>query len=78
MTKKQPNTMEQIVLAAILMHPEGATQDDVVNTLRPKFPSTNFTPRFSGLKSKGFIVETGEKRKGASGRSQNVMKAVIV
>jgi hypothetical protein len=73
----QLNSMEQVVLGAILMHPEGSTQDDINLALRPKYPTTNFTPRFSGLKAKGFVVETGEKRKGRAGRLQAVMKAAL-
>jgi hypothetical protein len=71
----QPNAMEQVILGAILMHPEGATQDDVERIVRVKFPSASVTPRFSALKRKGLVVETGEKRAGVSGRPQAVLKA---
>jgi hypothetical protein len=34
------------------------------------------TPRFAPLIRKGKVIDTGERRKGNSGRSQRVLKAV--
>jgi len=34
------------------------------------------SPRFAPLIRKGFIADTGEKRKAKSGRSQRVMKII--
>jgi len=71
-----PTDLEQIVLGAIIMHPRGATQDDVLATL-PNISYASITPRFKPLLNKGLIVATGEKRKGRSGRSQRVLKATL-
>lgn len=74
-----PTDIEQRVLGAVLMHPEGATQDDVLAALEPLgFKYGTITPRFRSLLNKGLLVPTGEKRKAKSGRSQRVLKAVAV
>lgn len=70
-----PTDMEQVVLGAVMVFPNGATQDDVVNLLEPYgYRYGTITPRFRPLLNKGLLVETGEKRKGKSGRSQRVVK----
>lgn len=71
-----PSDLEQIVLAAVLMFPNGAIQDDVLNVLEPQgYKYGTITPRFRSLLNKGWLVPTGEKRKAVSGRSQRVLKA---
>jgi hypothetical protein len=48
--------------------------DDVVEHLGMRWDSV--TPRFSSLIRKGLVRDTGERRKGRSGRSQRVMEAI--
>jgi hypothetical protein len=74
-----PTDLEQVVLGAVLLHTDGATQDDVLSVLEPKgYKYGTITPRFRSLLNKGMLVATGEKRKAKSGRSQRVLKAVAV
>ena len=54
---------------------DGATSDEVRAELH-WLPYSSVTARFSALKRKGYIEDTGERRKGASGRSQAVLRAV--
>lgn len=71
-----PTDIEQVVLGAIMLHTDGATQDDVLSVLEPKgYKYGTITPRFRSLLNKELIVPTGEKRKAKSGRSQRVVKA---
>lgn len=70
-----PTDLEQVVLGAVMMHPEGAIQDDVLEALEPKgYKYGTITPRFRSLLNKGLLLPTGEKRKAKSGRSQRVLK----
>lgn len=70
--------LEQIVLGAIMMHTEGATQDDVLQTLSHRgYAYSSVTARFRSLLDKKLVLDTGEKRKGKSGRSQRVLKVRI-
>lgn len=66
--------LEQMVLGAIMTCPNGATQDDIMAVLLNKgISNQSITPRIKPMLAKGVIVEAG-KRKGASGRSQRVVK----
>ena len=67
--------LEAIVLEVIKRFPNGCIADDVELHLS-HLRSHSITPRFSKLLSKGYIIDTGERRKALSGRSQRVMKAV--
>jgi hypothetical protein len=67
--------LEQLVYEAIAKHPNGCIADDVEAAL-PHIRSHSITPRFSQLIRKGFIEDTGEKRKGNSGRYQRVVKVI--
>jgi hypothetical protein len=66
--------MERIVLDAISRFPNGCTADEVVESLGMRWNSV--TPRFSALMRKGYIVDTGERKVGQSGRKQRIIKAV--
>lgn len=71
-----PTDLEQVVLGAVLMHTQGATQDDVLAVLEPQgYKYGTITPRFRSLLNKGLLEVTGEKRKAKSGRSQRVVRA---
>jgi hypothetical protein len=67
--------LEQLVYEAIAKHPNGCIADDVEASL-PHIRSHSITPRFAQLIRKGFIEDTGEKRKGNSGRYQRVVKVI--
>lgn len=54
---------------------EGCIQDDVLGKF-PSFPYSSVTARFRALLDKGYIEDTGERRKGNSGRGQRVLRAV--
>ena len=65
--------LEHIVYEVIKQFPNGCIGDDVVRML-PEFGIQTISPRYAPLIRKGWIVDTGEKRKARSGRSQRVMK----
>jgi len=67
--------LEDTVLSAIQQFPNGCISDDVLKTL-PAWGVETVSPRYAALLRKGHIVDTGERRKGKSGRSQRVMKAI--
>ena len=67
--------LEALVYEVIAKHPEGCIADDVEHELA-YLRSHSVTPRFAPLIRKGFIYDTGERRKASSGRSQRVMKVV--
>jgi hypothetical protein len=67
--------LEQLVYEAIAKHPNGCIADDVEAAL-PHIRSHSITPRFAQLIRKGFIEDTGEKRKGNAGRYQRVVKVI--
>ena len=67
--------LEAMVYEAILMYPNGCTSDEVMKHF-PNHGVQTISPRFAPLLRKGFIYDTGERRKASSGRSQRVMKAM--
>jgi len=68
--------LEQMVYDVVAMYPNGCTSDDVLKHF-PHHGVQTISPRFAPLIRKGFIEDTGEKRKASSGRSQRVMKAIV-
>jgi hypothetical protein len=68
--------LEQMVYEVIAMYPNGCTSDEVLKHF-PYHGVQTISPRFAPLIRKGFIEDTGEKRKASSGRSQRVMKAIV-
>ena len=68
--------LEQMVYEVIAMYPNGCTSDEVLQHF-PHHGVQTISPRFAPLIRKGFIEDTGEKRKASSGRSQRVMKAIV-
>lgn len=66
--------LERIVYEVIKQFPNGCIGDDVVRML-PQFGVQTVSPRYAPLLRKGWIIDTGERRKARSGRSQRVMKA---
>jgi hypothetical protein len=67
--------LEQLVYEAIAKYPNGCIADEI-QTHFPNHGVQTISPRFAPLIRKGFIEDTGEKRKGNSGRYQRVLKVV--
>ncbi len=70
------NELENLVYQIIAKHPNGCIADDVERELS-HLRSNSITPRFAPLIRKGFIVDTGERRRASSGRSQRVVKVLV-
>jgi len=64
--------LEQIVLGVIRRFPRGVTADEVQMML-PEIPMNTITPRFASLIRKDLIKDSGERKKGNSGRLQRVL-----
>jgi len=68
-------TLERMVYEVIASFPKGCISDDVIRAL-PSHGVQTLSPRYAPLIKKGFIVDTGERRVGKSGKQQRVMKAI--
>jgi hypothetical protein len=66
--------LEGLVYEAIKKYPDGCIMDDVIAAL-PSVREHSIQPRFAPLIRKGFVVDTGDKREGRSGRLQRIIKA---
>lgn len=66
--------MEARVLAAIRKFPEGCIGDQIEREL-PSLRIWSISPRIKPLIKKGLVVDTGQRRPGASGRGQRVVIA---
>ena len=67
--------LEALVLATIAQFPNGCIADDI-KVANPQHRRTSLNPRMAPLLRSGAIVDTGERRMAASGRSQRVVKFV--
>lgn len=67
--------LEKMVYEVIAKYPNGVTGDEIMKHF-PDHGVQTISPRYAPLIRKGFIEDTGERRKGSSGRSQRVMRAV--
>jgi hypothetical protein len=67
--------LEFMVYEAIAKFPNGCISDQI-RSLFPKYPYSSITARYRALLDRGFIEDTGERRKGASGKNQRVMKVL--
>ena len=65
--------LEGLVYEAIKKYPDGCIMDDVIASL-PQIREHSIQPRFAPLMRKGFVVDTGEKREGKSGRLQRIVR----
>jgi len=73
--KIDSTTLEQQVYEVIAMYPNGCISDEILE----HFPSRGvqtISPRYAPLIRKGFIEDTGERRKSITGHSQRVLKAI--
>jgi hypothetical protein len=68
--------LENIVYEAIKAAPNGMTADELERSL-PGVKLNSISPRIAPLIKKGYIYDTGERRKASSGRSQRVLKVVM-
>jgi len=73
--KVDSTKLEQMVYEAISKYPNGCTSDELMVHF-PNHGVQTISPRFAPLIRKGFIEDTGERRKSSSGRSQRVMKVI--
>lgn len=69
--------LEAMVFEAVRSFPAGCIQDDVLARFRD-MPYSSVTARFRALLDKGLIVDTGDRRRGRSGRSQRVLLAACL
>ena len=70
------NRLEGMVYEAIKKFGDQGCISDQVLAMHPEMPYSSITARYRALLDKGFIVDTGERRKGQSGRAQRVLKAL--
>jgi hypothetical protein len=69
--------LEQLVYETIKKFGDGGCISDQVRAMHPTYPYSSITARYRALLDKGFIVDTGERRKGKSGKSQRVLIARV-
>lgn len=67
--------LEGLVYEAIKTFGAKGCISDQILAMHPTYPYSSITARFRALLDKGFIVDTGERRPGKSGKSQRVVKA---
>lgn len=67
--------LEAMVYEAISRFGEAGCISDEIRDLFPDMPYSSVTARYRALLDKGFIIDTGARKPGKSGRSQRVMKA---
>jgi len=71
-----PNAMESKVLEVIQSYgQDGCIKDQILQHF-PADAAPTVTPRLAPLMRKGWIEDTGERRKGNSGRNQRVHRAI--
>ena len=66
--------LEGLVYEAIKKFGDKGCISDQIRAMHPNYPYSSITARYRALLDKGFIVDTGERRQGQSGRSQRVLK----
>lgn len=70
--------LEEMVLSAIRKSGDrGMTADELLAQF-PRYSYSSITARPASLKRKGLIKDSGERRKGRSGRLQAVLKAEAI
>ena len=75
--KVDTTKLEALVLDAIRHFGVYGCISDEVRARFPNYPYSSVTARYKALLDKGLIVDTGIRKKGNSGRSQRVLKAVF-
>jgi hypothetical protein len=67
--------LEGLVYETIKRYGKTGCISDQIRMQFPKLPYSSITARYRALLDKGYIEDTGERRKCISGRSQRVMRA---
>jgi hypothetical protein len=73
--KVDSTTLEQQVYEVIAKYPNGCISDEILEHFPDRGVQT-ISPRYAPLIRKGFIEDTGERRKSSTGHSQRVLKAI--
>ena len=73
--KVDSTKLEQLVYEVIAKHPDGCTSEELMAHF-PNHGVQTISPRFAPLIRKGFIEDTGERRRSSTGRSQRVMRVI--
>jgi hypothetical protein len=68
--------LERMVRDTILSFGKRGCISDEVRERNPGHPYSSITARYKALMDKGFIIDTGERRIGKSGRNMRVMVAI--
>lgn len=66
--------LEKLVYEAIKAAPNGLTAEEIEKSI-PGVKLNSITPRIAPLIKKGYIEDSGERRKASSGRSQRVLRS---
>ena len=66
--------LERLVYEAIKTFGDKGCISDQIRAMYPHYPYSSITARYRALLDKGFIVDSGERRKGQSGKTQRVLK----
>ena len=66
--------LEGLVYEAIKKFGDKGCISDQIRAMYPNYPYSSITARYRALLDKGFIVDTGERRPGKSGKLQRVVK----
>lgn len=67
--------LERLVFETIRSFGQQGCISDEVRDRNPGYPYSSITARYKALLSKGYIIDTGERRIGKSGRKMRVMKS---
>jgi len=73
--KVDSTTLEQQVYEVIAKYPNGCISDEILEHFPDRGVQT-ISPRYAPLIRKGFIEDTGERRKSSTGHSQRVLKVI--
>lgn len=73
--KVDSTKLEQQVYEVIAKYPDGCIAEEVMSHF-PNHGIQTISPRYAPLIRKGFIEDTGERRKASTGHSQRVMKVI--
>lgn len=71
-------SLENLVYEVIKSHGIIGCISDQVRATYPNFPYSSITARYKGLLTKGWIVDSGVRRPGKSGRNQRVLIAACL
>jgi hypothetical protein len=73
--KVNSTKLEQMVYEVIAKYPDGCIAEQVMTHFPDRGVQT-ISPRYAPLIRKGFIEDTGERRRASTGHTQRVMKVI--